>query len=66
MPNKISHQNNQSVIQMEVNHNSSSGKQTRHMNVRYLFAKERVGTVNVYIQNLPVEKMTDDFLKRPL
>ena len=49
----IVYEDNQSTIRMEVNGNSSSGKETFNINVKYFFVKDRIKSGDIYIHNFP-------------
>ena len=59
-------QNNDSAHKLEVNGQASSGKRTRHMNVRYIFIKDRVDSGEVSIQHCPTDDMVGDYFTKPL
>ena len=51
---------------MENNGKKSSTKNTKLINVRYYFIKDRLETGDVVIENFPTEKMLGDHFKKPL
>ena len=51
---------------MEVNGKLSSGRQIRHMNASWLFFKYRVKSEELDIQLYPAEKITSEYLTKPL
>ena len=53
-------------MKMKVNSKSSINKQTRHMNARYFFIKDRVRLVDMDIQHLPEEQMSYNYLAKLL
>ena len=55
-------QDNQSVILLEKNGKSSSGKRTKHINMRYFFVTDRIAKGNVTVKWCPTGDMTGDFL----
>ena len=59
-------QNNQSAIKLEENGKMSSGKCTRHINIRYFFNADQVKKSNVVIQYYPTENMVANFYTKPL
>jgi hypothetical protein len=59
-------QDNQSAILLERNGKASSGKRTRHFNIRYFFLTDQVANNNVTIQFCPTDEMTADFMTKPL
>jgi hypothetical protein len=62
----VIHQDNQSAILLENNGRSSSGKRTRHMNIRYFFVADVVKRGHAVIQYCPTDDMTGDFFTKPL
>ena len=51
---------------MERNGKASSGKRTRHINIRYFFITDRVNMKEVAIEWCPTKKMVADFMTKPL
>lgn len=64
--NNVLYQGNQSVILLESNGKSSSGKKTRHINIRYFFIRDRVASGEVSIEYCPTTEMVGDFFTKPL
>ena len=62
----ILHQDNMSAIQIERNGKRSSGKQTKHMDNRYFWIKDRLESENIQVEHCPTEKMIADFFTKPL
>jgi hypothetical protein len=60
------HQDNMSSMLLEKNGRASSGKQTRHINIRYFFIADRVKSKEVSIEYCPTETMLADYLTKPL
>ena len=59
-------QDNQSAILLERNGKASSGKRTRHFNIRYFLLTDQVANNNVTIQFCPTDEMTADLMTKPL
>ena len=59
-------QDNTSAIRLEKNGKMSSGQQTRHINIRYFFIKDRVKEDNINIVYCPTERMMADYFTKPL
>ena len=59
-------QDNQSAILLENNGQRSSGKRTRHMNVRYYFVTDNITRKNMRVVYCPTEEMIADFFTKPL
>ena len=55
-----------SEMLLEKNGKKYSTKNTKHINVRYYFIKDRVETGDVVIEHCPTEKMLGDHFKKPL
>jgi hypothetical protein len=62
----IVYQDNQSAILLEKNGKASSGRRTRHINIRYFFVHDRVEAGEVSIQYCPTGDMIADFFTKPL
>ena len=62
----IVYQDNQSTILLSVNGKASSGRRTRHINIRYFFIKDRVDSGEVKLEYCPTKEMVADFFTKPL
>jgi hypothetical protein len=62
----ILNQDNQSTIKLSENGKSSSGKGTRHINIRYFFITDRIARKEVAIQYCPTKEMVADYFTKPL
>ena len=62
----VIHQDNMSSILLEKNGKRSSGKQTRHMDIRYFFITDCVRKGLASIEYCPTEQMHGDFFTKPL
>ena len=62
----IVYQDNKSTILLAENGKASSGRRTRHINIRYFFVKDRVASGEVSIQYCPTKEMVADFFTKPL
>jgi hypothetical protein len=60
------YQDNKSSILLETNGRGSSGKRTRHMNVRYFFIADRVKSKEIRIEYCPTGIMLADYFTKPL
>lgn len=60
------YQDNQSAILFETNGRGSSGKRTRHINIRYFFICDRVAAGELSVKFCPTEDMLGDFFTKPL
>ena len=66
MKSNIILQDNKSSILMEINEKASSGKRTRHMNIRYFNITDRVEKGEAEIMWVPREDMIADYLTKAL
>jgi hypothetical protein len=57
---------NQSAILLERNGRASSGRRTRHVNIRYFFVADRVKNGELKIKYCPTADMWGDFFTKPL
>ena len=64
-PSEI-HQDNLSSMLLETNGRGSSGKRTRHMNIRYFFVADVQRRNHVNIVHCPTDEMIGDFFTKPL
>jgi len=62
----ILYQDNQSAILLEKNGKASSGKRTRHLNIRYFFVTDQVEKGNLTIKFCPTDEMIADYFTKPL
>ncbi len=59
-------QDNRSSILLERNGSASSGKHTRHINIRHFFISDRVNMKEVSLHWCPTKEMVADFWTKPL
>ena len=62
----IVYQDNKSAILLEKNGKTSSGKRTKHINVRYFFITDRINNKELHIEYCPTDKMIADYFTKPL
>jgi hypothetical protein len=62
----ILNQDNQSTIKLSENGKASSGKGTRHINIRYFFITDKIARKEVGIQYCPTKEMVADYFTKPL
>jgi hypothetical protein len=62
----VIYQDNQSTILLENNGTRSSGKRTRHLDIRYFFITDRVDIKEVRVKYCPTEVMRADPFTKPL
>ena len=60
------YQDNMSAMKLEKNGKMSAGRNSRHIDIRYFFAKDRVDTEGIDIAYCPTEQMLADFFTKPL
>jgi hypothetical protein len=62
----VFYQDNQSTIRFEKNGRKSCGPNSRHIDIRYFFIKDRLGLEDIDLQHCPTEQMLADFFTKPL
>jgi hypothetical protein len=62
----IVYQDNKSTILLAENGKASSGRRTRHINIRYFFVKDRIASGELKIEYCPTQEMMADFFTKPL
>jgi hypothetical protein len=62
----VLYQDNKSSILLETNGKASSGKRTRHINIRFFFVADRVASGELRIEHCPTEDMVADYFTKPL
>jgi len=60
------YQDNQSAIRMETNRRNSCTGNSRHVDIRYFFVKDRVDRKEIEISYCPTASMLADFFTKPL
>ena len=61
----IVYQDNQSAILLERNGKASSGRRTRHINIRYYFVTDRIQNGEMRVEYCPTDDMHGDFFTKP-
>ena len=51
---------------LERNGRKSSGKKTRHLDIRYYFITDQIGQEKIRVQYCPTDEMVADFFTKPL
>ena len=64
--NNILFQDNESTIKLAKNARMSSGKQTRHIEVRYYFVTDQIQRDRLKVSYCPTGDMLADFFSKPL
>ena len=62
----IIHQDNLSTMRLENNGRGSSGKKTRHINIRYYFITDRIKKGDMRVMHCPTDMLVGDFYTKPL
>ena len=62
----ILYQDNTSAISMETNGKLSSGKRTKHINIRYFFIQDRIKSKEISVKYCPTDQMLADYFTKPL
>ena len=66
MTDNIIYQDNKSAILLERNGRNSCTGNSRHINIKYFFVKDRVDKKQVRIEYLPTHLMLADYFTKPL
>jgi len=66
LTNNIVYQDNQSAIRMERNGRNSCTGNSRHVDIRYFFVKDRIDKDEISVEYCPTGIMLADFLAKPL
>ena len=66
LADNIVYQDNKSAILLESNGMSSSSKQTRHINIRFFFIKDRIEAGEISVKYCPTDDMWGDYFTKPL
>lgn len=59
-------QDNQSTMKLQNNGKRSSGKKTRHIDIRYYFVTDNIRRKQLRVEYCPTESMHADFFTKPL
>lgn len=57
---------NQSSMKLEMNGKTSSGKRTRHFNIKYFYITDLIEQKEVAVKYCPTDSMIADFMTKPL
>ena len=66
MNSNIIYQDNQSAIRLEENGNASSGKRTRHFDIKLFYAKDLIERDMIEVRHCSTEDMIADYFTKPL
>jgi hypothetical protein len=64
--NNVVYQDNQSAMKMEINGRTSCTGNSRHIDIRYFFTKDRIDKGEMTIEYCPTHRMLADFFTKPL
>jgi hypothetical protein len=62
----VVYQDNQSAMLLERNGRASSGRRTRHINIKYFFVSDRIKDGELRVEYCPTDDMWGDFFTKPL
>ena len=62
----VIHQDNQSAMLLERNGRASSGRRTRHINMRHFFVADRIRQKEMRVEHCPTGDMLADLFTKPL
>eukprot|EP00529_Nitzschia_sp_RCC80_P032853 CAMPEP_0113492942 /NCGR_PEP_ID=MMETSP0014_2-20120614/28336_1 /TAXON_ID=2857 /ORGANISM="Nitzschia sp." /LENGTH=136 /DNA_ID=CAMNT_0000386789 /DNA_START=540 /DNA_END=950 /DNA_ORIENTATION=+ /assembly_acc=CAM_ASM_000159 len=60
------YRDNQSIMKLELNSKASSGKRTRHFNIKYFFITDLIHRGEVQTKYCPTDYMIADYMTKPL
>ena len=60
------YQDNMRIMNLENNGRASSGKKTRHINLRYFFVTDRISKGELLVEHCPTDMLIGDFYSKPL
>jgi hypothetical protein len=66
MAETIIYQDNQSTMLLENNGKLSTGKKTKHIEIRFFFITDNIKKKHVRVEYCPTDKMVADFFTKPL
>ena len=55
-----------SSIKLEINGKASSGKRTRHMDIKFFYITDMIERGLVQTEYCPMDKMVSDYMTKPL
>ena len=62
----IVYQDNTSAMKLEMNSKTSSGKRTRHFDIKFFYFTDLIKREEIQIKYCPTEEMIADFMTKPL
>jgi hypothetical protein len=60
------HRDNTSCMKLEENGKASSGKRTRHFNIKYFYITDLIKRKEIVLKYCPTDKMIADYMTKPL
>ena len=66
MEKNLLHQDNMTAMKLEKNGNGSSSKQTKHIQIRHIFVKDKIEPGEITLKYCPTERMWVDVLTKPM
>ena len=61
----VIYQDNESTIKLAKNGKESSGKRTRHFNIKYFYITDLIGRDEVTVEYCPTDDMIGDYMTKP-
>ena len=62
----IIYQDNESTIKLAKNGKESSGKRTRHFDIKYFYITDFISRDEITVRYCPTDKMVADYMSKPL
>jgi hypothetical protein len=62
----IVYRDNQAAMKLEMNDKTSSGKRTRHIDIKYFFTNDLINWKEIKIEFYPTTEMLGDYMTKPL
>lgn len=62
----VVYRDNQSTMKLEQNGKASSGKRTRHFNIKYFYITDLIERSQLRIKYCPTDQMIADYMTKPL
>jgi hypothetical protein len=63
---KVIYRDNTSAMKMEVKGKSSSGKRTRHLEIKYFYATDLIERKEIEVKYCPTDSMIADYMTKPV
>jgi hypothetical protein len=62
----VVYRDNTAAMKLEVNGKTSSGKRTRHFEIKYFFMNDLINRKEVEVEYCPTDSMIGDYMTKPL